>query len=41
LLTDVEGAGGPSPIDAPPETRALEAEYADAWFKTLTSSVFG
>jgi NADPH-dependent 2,4-dienoyl-CoA reductase/sulfur reductase-like enzyme len=41
VLTDVEGAGGPSPIDAPPETRALEAEYADAWFKTLTSSVFG
>jgi len=40
LLTDIEGAGGTSPIDAPPETRALEAEYANAWFKTLTSDVF-
>ena len=41
LLTEVEGSGGASPVDAPPETRALEAEYADAWFKTLTGSVFG
>lgn len=40
LLTDIDGAGGTSPIDAPPETRALEAEYADAWFKTLTTDVF-
>jgi NADPH-dependent 2,4-dienoyl-CoA reductase/sulfur reductase-like enzyme len=40
LLTDVEGAGGTSPIDAPPETRALEADYANAWFETLTMDLF-
>jgi NADPH-dependent 2,4-dienoyl-CoA reductase/sulfur reductase-like enzyme len=41
LLADVEGAGGISPIDAPASFRALEASYADAWFKTITSEVFG
>ncbi|ETR75625.1 cytochrome C [Afipia sp. P52-10] len=41
LLTDVEGAGGVSPLDAPASFRALEATYADAWFKTITSEVFG
>jgi sulfide dehydrogenase [flavocytochrome c] flavoprotein subunit len=41
LLTDVEGAGGASPIDAPRSFRALEANYADAWFKTITAEVFG
>jgi NADPH-dependent 2,4-dienoyl-CoA reductase/sulfur reductase-like enzyme len=40
-LADIEGAGGASPLDAPPETRAREAEYADAWFKTITGEVFG
>jgi NADPH-dependent 2,4-dienoyl-CoA reductase/sulfur reductase-like enzyme len=40
-LTDIEGAGGASPLDAPLETRAREAEYADAWFKTITGEVFG
>jgi sulfide dehydrogenase [flavocytochrome c] flavoprotein subunit len=40
LLTDIEGAGGTSPIEAPPETRALEAEYANAWFDTLTMDIF-
>ncbi len=40
LLTDIEGAGGTSPIEAPPETRALEANYANAWFETLTTDVF-
>ncbi len=39
-LTDVEGAGGISPIEAPPEQRAQEAEYADAWFKTITGETF-
>jgi sulfide dehydrogenase [flavocytochrome c] flavoprotein chain len=38
---DVQGAGGVSPIDAPRPTRALEATLADAWFKTITSEVFG
>jgi NADPH-dependent 2,4-dienoyl-CoA reductase/sulfur reductase-like enzyme len=41
VLADVEGAGGISPIDAPHSFRALEAIYADAWFKTITTEVFG
>ncbi|MDQ8728724.1 NAD(P)/FAD-dependent oxidoreductase [Bradyrhizobium sp. LHD-71] len=41
VLADVEGAGGVSPIDAPPSFRALEATYADTWFQTITTEVFG
>jgi sulfide dehydrogenase [flavocytochrome c] flavoprotein chain len=41
VLTDVEGAGGLSPASAPPEFRALEAAYAEAWFRTITAEVFG
>ena len=41
LLADVEGAGGISPLDAPAETRALEAGYAEDWFRTITADVFG
>jgi len=41
VLTDVEGAGGTSPMDAPPSFRAQEAVYAEAWFKTITAEVFG
>lgn len=41
LLTDVAGAGGVSPLDAPRSVRAQEAAYAEAWFKTITSSIFG
>jgi NADPH-dependent 2,4-dienoyl-CoA reductase/sulfur reductase-like enzyme len=41
LLADVPGAGGTSPLDAPPEERALEAAYAEAWFATATAEVFG
>jgi NADPH-dependent 2,4-dienoyl-CoA reductase/sulfur reductase-like enzyme len=40
-LTDVDGAGGTSPLDAPAEQRALEAKYAEAWFKTITGETFG
>lgn len=40
-LTDVEGAGGVSPLDAPASFRALEATYAQAWFETITREVFG
>ncbi len=40
VLTDVEGAGGTSPPDAPPAFRALEATYAEAWFRTTTAEVF-
>ena len=41
VLADVEGAGGVSPLDAPRENRALEAQFADGWFKTITGEVFG
>jgi len=41
VLSDIEGAGGVSPIDAPAATRAAEASYADGWFKTITTEVFG
>lgn len=41
VLADVEGAGGVSPAHAPPEFRALEAAYAEAWFQTITAEVFG
>jgi len=40
-LADVEGAGGLSPADAPPDFRALEARYAEAWFRTITAETFG
>lgn len=41
VLTDVEGAGGTSPVDAPRPQRAQEALYAEAWFRTITAEVFG
>jgi NADPH-dependent 2,4-dienoyl-CoA reductase/sulfur reductase-like enzyme len=41
LLTDIEGAGGTSPIDAPDSQRELEAQYGDRWFRTITQEVFG
>jgi sulfide dehydrogenase [flavocytochrome c] flavoprotein chain len=40
-LTDIDGAGGVSPADAPPSFRSLEATYAQAWFQTITTEVFG
>lgn len=40
-LTDIEGAGGTSALDAPASVRAQEAGYADVWYKTITGSVFG
>lgn len=40
-LADAEGAGGVSPLDAPPDFRALEASYAEAWFRTITAETFG
>jgi sulfide dehydrogenase [flavocytochrome c] flavoprotein chain len=41
VLTDVEGAGGTSPADAPTSFRTQEAVYAEAWFQTITSEVYG
>jgi sulfide dehydrogenase [flavocytochrome c] flavoprotein subunit len=40
-LVDVEGAGGVSPLDAPPAFRAEEADFANGWFSTITTEVFG
>jgi NADPH-dependent 2,4-dienoyl-CoA reductase/sulfur reductase-like enzyme len=40
-LTDIDGAGGTSPIDAPAAIRAQEAEYASAWFAAITGEAFG
>ena len=40
-LTEVEGSGGVSPADAPKDFRASEAVYAEAWFRTITSEVWG
>jgi sulfide dehydrogenase [flavocytochrome c] flavoprotein chain len=41
VLTEVEGSGGVSQVDAPAATRALEATFANGWFNTITSEVFG
>jgi len=41
VLTDVQGAGGVSPVDAPRSTRAQEALFAEGWFNAITSEVFG
>ncbi len=41
VLEEVPGAGGVSPLDAPPQNRQLEAQYAEGWFNTITSEVFG
>ncbi len=41
LFADIPGAGGTSPLDAEPAVRALEARYAEDWFRTITTEVFG
>jgi sulfide dehydrogenase [flavocytochrome c] flavoprotein chain len=38
---EVEGAGGMSPLDAPRTVRSQEAKFADGWFNTITSEIFG
>jgi NADPH-dependent 2,4-dienoyl-CoA reductase/sulfur reductase-like enzyme len=40
LFNEVEG-GGTSPLDAPREVRAREAETALVWFGTITAETFG
>ena len=40
-LAEIKGSGGVSPPDAPADFRANEAIYAEAWFRTITSEVFG
>ena len=41
VLTEIEGSGGVSKADAPHDVRALEATFANGWFKTITTEVFG
>jgi sulfide dehydrogenase [flavocytochrome c] flavoprotein chain len=41
VLTEVQGSGGVSPIDAPASFRAQEALFAEGWFNTITNEVFG
>jgi sulfide dehydrogenase [flavocytochrome c] flavoprotein subunit len=38
---EVEGAGGISPVDAPPEFRRSEAKLAYGWFNTIMAEIFG
>jgi sulfide dehydrogenase [flavocytochrome c] flavoprotein subunit len=38
---EVEGAGGISPVDAPRTFRGQEAKFANGWFNTITSEIFG
>jgi NADPH-dependent 2,4-dienoyl-CoA reductase/sulfur reductase-like enzyme len=40
-LTEVPGSGGVSPADANADFRKSEAIYAEAWFRTITSEVWG
>jgi NADPH-dependent 2,4-dienoyl-CoA reductase/sulfur reductase-like enzyme len=40
-IAEIDGSGGLSPADAPPEARAREAVYAESWFRTITTEVFG
>jgi sulfide dehydrogenase [flavocytochrome c] flavoprotein subunit len=40
-LAEIEGSGGTSPLGASAEQRALEAKYAEAWFKTISNETFG
>ena len=39
-LTAVPGSSGVSPLDAPDETRALEAEYTRSWYANIIADVF-
>jgi hypothetical protein len=41
VLTEIKGAGGVSPLDAPRSFRAQEALFAEGWFNTITAEVFG
>lgn len=41
LLTEIEGSGGVSVLNGSRDTRALEAKFADGWFRTITADVFG
>jgi sulfide dehydrogenase [flavocytochrome c] flavoprotein chain len=40
-IITADGSSGVSPLDAPAETRALEAEYAKSWYANITADAFG
>jgi NADPH-dependent 2,4-dienoyl-CoA reductase/sulfur reductase-like enzyme len=39
-IVTVPGSDGVSPLDAPDETRALEAEYTRSWYANITADTF-
>jgi sulfide dehydrogenase [flavocytochrome c] flavoprotein subunit len=39
-IVTAEGSSGVSPLDAPTETRASEAEYAKSWYTNITADTF-
>ena len=39
-ITTIPGTDGISPLEAPAETRALEAEYARSWYVNITTDTF-
>jgi sulfide dehydrogenase [flavocytochrome c] flavoprotein subunit len=39
-IVTVEGSSGVSPLDAPAEIRASEAEYAKSWYANITADTF-
>lgn len=40
-LVSIEGSGGVSPTGAPASVRAKEADYARAWYETVTHQIWG
>lgn len=41
VIAGVKGAGGLTPMDATPEHRRREVQYAHSWFANITKDVFG
>jgi NADPH-dependent 2,4-dienoyl-CoA reductase/sulfur reductase-like enzyme len=39
-IVTVDGSSGVSPLEAPAETRTLEAEYARSWYANITADTF-
>jgi sulfide dehydrogenase [flavocytochrome c] flavoprotein chain len=40
-IVTADGSSGVSPLNAPAETRAIEAEYAKSWYANITADTFG
>jgi len=40
-IVEVPNSGGTSPVNAPSTLREQEAKFADGWFRTITSEMFG